>query len=208
MVSAHQEQSATLEKVKQQQLNQQKTFIASKTKRSKTVAQLNAQLKTSQQKLNKYIAEEENLIIEIDRLTKLAKRSLKLKGLSKLKGKLKWPSKGRISRSYGSRKEGYLTWKGVLLSLPSGRTVKSIHHGKVLFADWLKGYGLVTIVDHGQGYMSLYGHNQALMKSVGDMVEAGEPIALSGQSGGQAQSGVYFEIRYQGKPVNPKTWCR
>ena len=72
----------------------------------------------------------------------------------------------------------------------------------------MKGYGLVTVVDHGDGYMSLYGHNQALLKSVGDRVEAGEPIALVGQSGGQANSGLYFEIRHTGLAVNPKLWCK
>jgi septal ring factor EnvC (AmiA/AmiB activator) len=89
-----------------------------------------------------------------------------------------------------------------------GKQVKTIHNGTVLFSDWLKGYGLVTVIDHGEGYMSLYGHNQALLKSVGDRVETGEPIALVGQSGGQSQSALYFEIRHNGQAVNPKIWCR
>ena len=93
------------------------------------------------------------------------------------------------------------------MSAPVGRQVHTIHHGIVLFADWLKGYGLVTVVDHGDGYMSLYGHNQALLKSVGERVESGEPIALVGQSGGRDHSGVYFEIRHKGQAVNPKRWC-
>ena len=137
-----------------------------------------------------------------------AKQAENLVGLSKLKRKLSWPVKGRINHSFGSSKQGYLKWKGVFLSAPIGREVKTIHNGTVLFSDWLKGYGLVTVVDHGDGYMSLYGHNQALLKSVGDRVEAGEPIALVGQSGGQANSGLYFEIRHTGIAVNPKLWCK
>ena len=78
----------------------------------------------------------------------------------------------------------------------------------MLFSDWLKGYGLLTVIDHGNGYMSLYAHNQTLLKSVGDRVETGEPIALVGQSGGQEQSGLYFEIRHRGKALNPKLWCK
>ena len=109
---------------------------------------------------------------------------------------------------FGTRKQGYLKWKGVLISSAVGKQVKSIHNGTVLFSDWLKGYGLVTVVDHGKGYMSLYGHNQTLLKNVGDQVEQGEPIALTGQSGGQQQSGLYFEIRHQGKAVNPRLWCK
>ncbi|WP_394172185.1 murein hydrolase activator EnvC family protein [Thalassotalea litorea] len=101
-----------------------------------------------------------------------------------------------------------MRWKGVLMTAPVGQPVYTIHNGTVLFADWLKGYGLVVVVDHGDGYMSLYGHNQTLLKNVGDRVEIGEPIALVGQSGGQNRAGLYFEIRHKGKPVNPKLWCK
>jgi len=131
-----------------------------------------------------------------------------LNGLSKFKNKLQWPVQGRITHAFGQRKQGYLRWKGVLMSAPVGKPVYTIHNGTVLFADWLKGYGLVVVIDHGKGYMSLYGHNQTLLKNVGDRVEIGEPIALVGQSGGQNNAGVYFEIRHKGKPVNPKHWCK
>nr|WP_252731622.1 peptidoglycan DD-metalloendopeptidase family protein [Psychrosphaera sp. F3M07] len=89
-----------------------------------------------------------------------------------------------------------------------GNRVNSIAEGIILYADWLKGFGWVTVIDHGKGYMSLYGHNQALLKRAGDYVEPNEPIALVGQSGGQAEAGLYFEIRYKGKTVNPARWCR
>lgn len=89
-----------------------------------------------------------------------------------------------------------------------GQQVKAIYNGTVLFSDWLQGYGLVTIINHGKGYMSLYGHNQTLLKNVGDYVERGEPISLIGQSGGQSQPGLYFEIRHAGQALNPKLWCK
>jgi septal ring factor EnvC (AmiA/AmiB activator) len=83
-----------------------------------------------------------------------------------------------------------------------------VHHGRIAFADWLRGFGLLLIVDHGDGYMTLYGHNQSLFKEAGDWVEAGEPVAAVGRSGGRDLAGVYFGIRHQGKAINPARWCR
>ena len=202
------EQADQLALLQQQQTKQQQSLQKNKSNRQQTVKALSSELLSKQQQLAKLEAEEKNLQSELERLARLAKAELEMKGLSKLKRKLRWPVKGRVSHRFGTKKQGYLKWKGVLLSAPVGRQINAIHSGKVLFADWLKGYGLVTIVDHGEGYMSLYGHNQALLKSVGDRVETGEPIALVGQSGGQQQSGLYFEIRHQGKAVNPKLWVR
>ncbi|WP_286233857.1 murein hydrolase activator EnvC family protein [Thalassotalea sediminis] len=203
-----QHQQQQLAQLKTQQVQEKRELEKGKSRREKTVKALNNQLMTAKQQLEKLEAEEENLVAALARIARLSKQDFALSGLSKLRGKLNWPVKGKLSRSYGSRKQGYLKWKGVLLSAPLGRTISTIHNGVVLFSDWLKGYGLVTVVDHGNGYMSLYGHNQALLKSVGDRVETGEPIALVGQSGGQNQSALYFEIRHNGKAVNPKIWCR
>ena len=193
-------------KVNQQQ--QEHSLSKNKNKRSKTLASLSKKLLSSKQKLAKLKAEEANLTAALQKLTVLIRAEIDLIGLSKLKRRLSWPVKGRILRSFGSRKQGYLKWKGVLLGAPIGRQVQTIHNGTILFSDWLKGYGLLIVIDHGNGYMSLYAHNQALLKSVGDRVETGEAIALVGQSGGQDQAGLYFEIRHQGKAVNPKLWCR
>jgi len=204
----HQQQSEHLKDLSQQQLEQKNVFEKNKKQRQKTIKLLNNELLSSKQLLTKLVEEEESLILALKQLATLSQPTEHLEGLSTLKRKLSWPIKGRINRSFGSRKQGYLKWKGVLMAAPVGRQVKTIHNGTVLFADWLKGYGLVTVIDHGQGYMSLYGHNQALLKSVGERVETGEPIALVGQSGGQLQPGLYFEIRYRGQAVNPKKWCR
>ncbi|MDT0603786.1 murein hydrolase activator EnvC family protein [Thalassotalea castellviae] len=208
ITNQQQQQAAQLQSLESTQNQQKLALEKNKKQRKATVAQLNKALLTSKQKLAKLEQEEADLVSALARMAELSKQEIDLNGLSKLKRKLSWPVKGKINRSFGSRKQDYLKWKGVLLAAPLGRQVKTIHNGTVLFADWLKGYGLVTVIDHGEGYMSLYGHNQALLKSVGERVETGEPIALVGQSGGQSQSALYFEIRHNGQAVNPKLWCR
>ena len=208
ITNQQQQQAEQLQNLESEQKQQKVSLENNKQKRKATVAQLNQQLLSSKQRLAKLEQEEADLVAALTRIAELSKQEVDLTGLSKLKRKLSWPVKGRINRSFGSRKQDYLKWKGVLMAAPLGRQVKTIHNGTVLFADWLKGYGLVTVIDHGEGYMSLYGHNQALLKSVGERVETGEPIALVGQSGGQSQPALYFEIRYNGEAVNPKLWCR
>ena len=126
-----------------------------------------------------------------------------------LRGQLQWPSRGRLTTHYGSpRKVGKLKWQGVTITAPEGTEVRAISHGRVAFSDWLRGFGLLIIIDHGDGYMSLYGGNQSLFKEVGDWVEAGEVIAGVGNSGGRKDSALYFEIRHNGKPTNPLKWCQ
>lgn len=210
VVSEHQEKTEQLTQLKSKQASQKQELTASNKKRSNTIKALNRELSSSQQQLARLEEQENNLVAELARLAEEAERqaNFTLEGLSSLKKKLRWPVKGRVQHRFGTRKQGYLKWKGVMMSAPVGRQVNSIHHGVVLFSDWLKGYGLVTVIDHGNGYMSLYGHNQALLKSVGDRVESGEPIALVGQSGGRLESGLYFEIRHKGQAVNPKIWCK
>jgi septal ring factor EnvC (AmiA/AmiB activator) len=208
VTTKHQGQAEKLQQLKQQQTEEKVAFQHRKQARKETIRALNKDLLTSKQLLAKLVAEEENLVAALQRISALSRHSIELTGLKKLKRKLSWPVKGKIRHRFGSRKQGYLKWKGILLTAPVGQQVKTIHNGTVLFSDWLKGYGLVTVIDHGAGYMSLYGHNQALLKSVGDRVETGEPIALVGQSGGQAQSGLYFEIRHDGQAVNPKAWFK
>lgn len=123
------------------------------------------------------------------------------------KGTLLWPVSGPLINNYGdSREEGQLTWSGVLISAPSGTPVRAIHQGRVAYADWLPGLGLLVIVDHGDGYMSLYGHNETILKESGDWVAPGEAIAQAGDSGGQARQALYFEIRHEGLPMDPGLW--
>jgi septal ring factor EnvC (AmiA/AmiB activator) len=127
---------------------------------------------------------------------------------AKLKGKLPWPSVGKIRRKFGTpRGTSDLSWKGVLVAARPGTPVQAVSHGRVAFADWLRGFGLLMIIEHGDGYMSLYGHGESLFKEVGDWVEAGEIIGTVGNSGGREKSGLYFEIRHLGTPVDPMRWC-
>ncbi len=125
-----------------------------------------------------------------------------------LMGSLPWPVDGPFAARYGTQKnQGDLRWNGVLISSDYGSPVKAVSHGRVVFSDWLQGFGFISIVDHGQGYMTLYGHNESLFKQPGDWVEAGEIIATVGDSGGHTAPALYFEIRERGKPVNPARWC-
>lgn len=126
---------------------------------------------------------------------------------SSLKGKLTWPVAGSLTHDFGQpRASGGLKWNGVVLSAPRGREVRAIYHGRVVFADWLAGMGLLVIVDHGEGYMSLYGYNETTLKLAGDWVAPGDVIATVGESGGQARPALYFELRKGTRPVNPRRW--
>ncbi|VXC16745.1 Peptidase M23 [Pseudomonas sp. 8AS] len=126
------------------------------------------------------------------------------------KGKLPWPVNGRVVARYGTPRGGdaRTKWDGVLIGASAGSQVHAVHGGRVVFADWLRGAGLLVILDHGNGYLSLYGHNQSLLKEAGDIVKAGESIATVGTSGGQDTPALYFAIRQQGRPSDPAQWCR
>jgi len=126
---------------------------------------------------------------------------------SEHRGRLTWPVAGTLLQDFGQpRVGGRLKWNGVVLAAPRGREVRSVYHGRVAFSDWLAGLGLLVIVDHGDGYMTLYGYNETTLKNAGDWVAPGDVIATVGDSGGQAQPALYFEIRKGKQPVNPRRW--
>ena len=129
---------------------------------------------------------------------------------SSARGKLPWPVNGRLLARFGDARgsDARAKWDGVMISANPGTQVRAVHGGRVVFADWLRGAGLLVILDHGNGYLSLYGHNQSLLKSAGDIVKAGEAISTVGDSGGQDAAGLYFAIRQQGRPTDPSQWCR
>lgn len=127
---------------------------------------------------------------------------------AKNKGLLAWPVDGKVVHRFGSERSRELRWKGMVFQVKPATRVKAIAHGRVAFSDWLRGYGLLTIIDHGDGYMSLYSNNQSLYKTTGDWVVAGEVIAEAGRSDAQGEDAFYFEIRHKGVPINPARWCR
>ena len=125
------------------------------------------------------------------------------------KGNMPWPVDGSQSNQFGrSRNAGKMQWQGITIAAKEGTTVRAIHHGRVVYADWLRGSGLLLIIDHGGGYMSLYAHNESLLREVGEWVSANTPIGTVGNSGGVEQTALYFEVRHKGKPTNPANWCR
>lgn len=124
------------------------------------------------------------------------------------RGRLPWPLAGRIAVGFGSSDDSGRAISGIVVGANTGAEIRAVSHGRVAYADWLKGYGLILILDHGDGYMSLYGYNETLLKDVGDWVDAGEPIATAGSSGGRKNAGLYFELRARGKPLDPRGWLK
>ncbi|MCW8983380.1 MAG: peptidoglycan DD-metalloendopeptidase family protein [Gammaproteobacteria bacterium] len=207
------EQQKTRE-FQQQRRDEKRDLTTSKLERKKLLNKLRleissksdqlAQMQQNEGKLQQILQELELALEEFPTAAPVIRQPF-----AKLRGKLKWPIKGRHLHSFGSsRKLANLRWNGVVIKAKEGANIRSIAHGQVIFSDWLRGYGLLIIIDHGDGYMSLYGHNQSLFKDVGDSVERDEVIALIGSSGGSEQSALYFEIRHNSKPTNPKRWCK
>ncbi len=124
-------------------------------------------------------------------------------------GKLSWPVSGKLIANYGSARgdDTRSKWDGVIIAAPTGTPVKAVHSGTIVYSDWLRGVGWLIIIDHGQGYYSLYGHNQTLLKKVGNTIKAGDTIATVGNSGGSQSAALYFSIRQHGQAVNPALWC-
>ena len=185
----------------------------SRQEREQVIAQLKHEINSQDKRLAGMLQDEQQLKALIralaDALEDIPAEPGNRKPFGTLKGKLKWPARGPVLISYGSpRKLGKLRWQGVMIGAREGQEVHAVAGGRVAFADWLRGYGLMIIIDHGDGYMSLYGQNQSLYKETGDWVEAGEAIASVGDSGGVDQVGLYFEIRKDGHPTDPVRWCR
>jgi septal ring factor EnvC (AmiA/AmiB activator) len=183
------------------------------TSRHQKLKQLDRQIKSDTAKVAQLQQEERSLInaieqAEIDARSRIKDEDPVLVGLAPSKGRLTRPASGQIQQLFGKRRQGQVRWKGIVVNSSEGSPVRAVYDGKVLYADWLKGFGLVTIVDHGEGYMTVYGRNQALLKQPGDSVLQGETIGLVGSSGGQMSSGLYFEIRHKGKALNPKSWIK
>lgn len=201
--------NAKLKTEKEKQTQQQQSLQARQKERESTLASLRGVIDSEAAQIEQLQINEQNLVQALEDVKReLERNNVELTGLQNHRGKLLKPTDGRLRKLFGKRRQGQVRWKGVLFYGDSGSPISAVHHGKVLFADWLRGFGLMIILDHGNGYMSLYGQNQALLKQAGDTVEAGETIALLGQSGGQSQPSLYFEIRHKGQPINPSKWLQ
>ena len=206
---------AATEKLQRQQdsLNQrQQQLQTAQQQRIGTLKQINRKLSSKGTAINQLKLDQQRLQKLLDEATQaLANLSLPsdAKPFKRAKGQLPQPTPGNIIHQYGStRFDGKLRWNGIFIANKTGAKVISVHHGRVIFSDYLRGQGLLLVVDHGNGYMSLYAHNQTLLKDIGDWVSSGETIATVGNSGGQQRAGLYFEIRHQGQPQNPKQWLK
>ena len=191
----------THNKLKKKQKQQQQTASA-----------LNKKIKGDNQRLSRLQQDRQNLMSLLGKVEQVFlpyERDKESRPFRKLKGKLPNPIHVKPKRMFGMvQSNGKQKWQGWLYPASEGNDVRTVHHGRVVFSGWLRGFGLLTIIDHGQGYMSLYARNQALLRSVGDWVESGDVIAKLGRSGGYEESALYFEIRHKGQPQNPRRWLK
>jgi septal ring factor EnvC (AmiA/AmiB activator) len=187
-----------------------KRLNSEQTKRETLVAQLDKDIAGKGQELvslNQDRARLEKLLEEVREAIVNIPMPKDTRPFKSMRGKLPWPIKGRVAYAFCSEQiRGKLRRNGMVIRANEGNEIKAIHSGRVVFADWLRGYGVLLIMDHGNGYMSLYGHNQSLLREAGDWIHAGESIATAGRSGGQSRSGLYFEIREKGAPQDPIVW--
>jgi len=197
--------------IEQDMANKLRTLEGDIKKRKKLVSQLNSKIKSNDAKLEKLKGERNQLtrvVAELQRAIESLKPGDAHTPFAKLKGKLQRPTKGKLVSSFNQTRRGSVKWKGHRYLASSGTDVKAVAYGRVVYANWLSGQGLLIAIDHGDDYLTLYAHNQSIFKDVGEWVQSGETIAEVGDSGGQSQSALYFEIRHKGKPQNPKYWLK
>lgn len=200
----------TLARTEETMAKRQAELTASRQQRQQTLAALNAdiqsrrgersELETDRKRLEKLLDEVQQAIANIPSPNES-------QPFASLRDKLPWPAQGKVLSGYGDHyADGKLRRNGLLIRTGEEAEIKAIHYGRVVFANWLRGFGLITIIDHGDGYMTLYGHSSSLFTSPGDWVAAGEAIALAGRTGGTESPALYFEVRHNGKPDNPRRW--
>lgn len=225
LAQLYQEKSAELEQVKSEQARQKVQLEKDKSARKTVLARINQQITGQRHEIGRLLRDEKRLTQLIERLSKLAQPKKKKSApvysrsqpapeptggaLHQLKGRLQFPVRGELAHRFGSQREDSgATWKGLFIKSAAGQDVKCIANGRVVFADWLRGFGNIVIVDHGDDYMSLYGNNETLYKQAGETVRAGDAVAATGNSGGIAETGLYFEMRYRSRPFDPMGWVK
>ena len=212
--------SAELAGLEAQQREGRKELLAQQAERRKVLAKLAKQIRTQNREIKSLERDEARLSRLVEELGKMispgaaGRRNEKLPetgvdagAFASQKGKLRLPARGELINQFGTpRSDSGLTWKGLFIRSASGQEVRAVAAGRVVFAEWMRGFGNLMIIDHGQSYLTIYGNNEALLKQVGDAVKTGDTVATVGNSGGNADSGLYFEIRYQGKAFDPLRW--
>jgi septal ring factor EnvC (AmiA/AmiB activator) len=210
------QQQSELAALKQSQEQTQQQLAHERDQRQQVLQQLGAAARTRSERLARLSGEQS----ELERVLKqLSRSALAPSGATagpidssspfgRLRGQLSWPVQGQISAAFGEQRAAGLSWDGMVIATARDSPVRAVSSGRVAYADWLPGMGLLVIVDHGDGYLSLYGHNDRLYKAVGSAVGAGEVIAAAGDTGGRADPELYFEIRRAGKPIDPRPWFK
>ncbi len=220
--TAARKQREELKSLRAEEATQKKALEKEQQTRQKVLSRISQQLRQQRREIGRLQRNENRLAQLVDKLTKMLARpksgspfrndSLpdnRFDGspFEQLKGRLALPVKGEVTNQFGTaRPDSTVLWKGLFLRTSPGQAVKAIAAGRVVFADWLRGFGNLLIIDHGQGYMSLYGNNETLHKQVGDMLHGGDTVAAVGNSGGNENSGLYFELRHESKPLDPMKW--
>lgn len=218
--------TAEITSIQAKQARQKKILVQEEIKYKKLLTSISKQVDQRRRKISRLKRDEKRLSYLVEKIGKRKLRSRKDqtailssdslpdasvngKAFSSLKGHLSLPIRGKIVNRFGGPlSDGGVTWKGLFIRSSIGTNVKAIASGQVVFADWLRGFGNIVIVDHGDSYMSLYGNNQTLAKKVGNTIHSGDTIAIVGNSGDNPDSGLYFELRHKGKPFDPLKWIR
>jgi septal ring factor EnvC (AmiA/AmiB activator) len=224
LTQASRQKKEEITAIQTEYFTQRKKLEQEKNKHQVILSQVSGQITEQQQEIIKLENDEKritNLVNEINKVlvqekpkkvsinNKLPDASTAGIPFLSLKGKLNLPVRGKLLNSFGGQRSSkHVTWKGLFIQSPIGSDVKAISDGRVVFADWLRGFGNLIILDHGGTYMSLYGNNATLHKQVGNIIRGGDTIATIGNSGGNVDSGLYFELRYKGKPFDPLTWIK
>lgn len=226
LAQLYQEKSVELAQVKSEQARQKFQLEKDKEARKTVLVHINQKITSQRHEIGRLQRDEKRLTQLIERLSRLAAQPKKKKSVSvynrnqptpepsggalhQLKGKLHLPVRGELVNRFGSQREDSgATWKGLFIKSTAGQDVKCIANGRVVFSDWLRGFGNLIIVDHGDDYMSLYGNNETLYKQAGETVRAGEAVAAVGNSGGIAETGLYFEMRHRSRPFDPLGWIK
>jgi septal ring factor EnvC (AmiA/AmiB activator) len=216
------EKRAELASLRKEQAVQKNNLKKEQHARQRMLVKVSKQLRQQRREISHLQRDENRLAQLVERISKMLSqpntqslfRNDKLPDnrfdgspFDQLKGKLTLPVRGEVTNSFGAKRpDSSVRWKGLFLRASSGQAVKAIAAGQVVFADWLRGFGNLLIIDHGNGYMSLYGNNETLYKQVGDVLRGGDTIATIGNSGGNENFGLYFELRHESKPLDPMKW--